>query len=147
MKKLLPPHLAIICLMAMLALAFLAPQPFAQELVLRLVGGAVALFGLVISISAKKQFQKAETNVNTFERPDVLITSGRFRISRNPMYLGLLLVLLGVAVLIGNLFTFLGPLIFFLAAACWYIPFEEEAAEEMFGSAYLEYCETVRRWL
>jgi len=63
------------------------------------------------------------------------------------MYLGMLVLLIGAAVCLNSLLVFIGPLVFFLAATLWYIPFEEQAARAEFGEAYVTYCSDVRRWL
>lgn len=147
MQKLLPPLLAAICMVAMLISTSWLQQAFAEEYLVRIAGGMVAALGLFVSVAAKSQFRKANTNVDTFNSPTVLITSGWYRVSRNPMYLGLVLLLVGVALLLNNMWALFGPVIFFSAAALWYIPYEEKDALATFGAPYREYCAAVRRWV
>ena len=63
------------------------------------------------------------------------------------MYLGMLLVLVGAALALDSVGAFVGPVVFYLAATYWYIPYEENAAKAEFGTSYTEYCGRVRRWI
>ena len=109
----------------------------------------ILLFGLgaVITISASRRFRRMETNINTFRNPDILVTSGLFAFSRNPMYLGFVLTLFGVGVVFDHWPAMLPAGVFFLACHYWYIPFEEKAALEQFGDRYKDYKRRVRRWI
>ena len=75
------------------------------------------------------------------------MTSGPFRFTRNPMYLGMLIWLTGLAVLLGSLMAFLFPILLFLLANSLIIPLEERLMEETFGESFLDYKRRVRRWL
>ncbi|MCG8527956.1 MAG: isoprenylcysteine carboxylmethyltransferase family protein, partial [Opitutales bacterium] len=79
--------------------------------------------------------------------PDILVTEGPFKFTRNPIYLGFLLVLVGFAWCFGVISVWVGPLIFLLLANFWYIPFEEKRMLKKFGESYVEYRQKVRRWL
>ncbi|MCE3289332.1 MAG: hypothetical protein K0R83_1344, partial [Caulobacter sp.] len=83
----------------------------------------------------------------TFDDPDVLVTGGPFRFTRNPMYLGFLLLLAGVALGLGAASPWIVPVVFWLLADRWYIPFEERAMRRTFGEAYEAYARRVRRWV
>ncbi|WP_416384449.1 methyltransferase family protein [Roseibium aggregatum] len=85
--------------------------------------------------------------MHTFRQPTRLVTSGIYALSRNPMYLGFLLMLLGVAVCTNEALNVLFAIVFFLVAQFWYIPIEERNAERTFGQPYLDYRKNVRRWL
>lgn len=84
---------------------------------------------------------------NTFKKPRKFVDSGLFSISRNPIYLGFTIALIGVAVLIGNLVSLIGVFIFFFITNSWYIPYEEENMEKEFGNDYKIYKSKVRRWI
>lgn len=92
-------------------------------------------------------FRRLGTNINTFGEPGTLTTDGLFRRTRNPMYLGMVVSLIGVACVLGSLSPLVGPLAFFVLANFWYIPFEERAMSMKFGSQYAEYQRAVPRWL
>lgn len=147
MSRLLPPALWIICLGAMLALSLarialhLLPPPW------HLSGWGLFLLGLGVTFLAARQFRAARTNINTFRNPDHLVTTGFFAISRNPMYLGFALALIGVAIGLNNAYAFLPALFFIGVSALHYIPYEEQKAAEIFGDAYADYRRRVRRWL
>ena len=100
---------------------------------------------MVVSIG--KRFRKAKTQIHTFKVPKKLVTTGLFQYSRNPIYLGFTIVLLGIALLYGSLSTLIPVLLFFLIANFWYIPFEEKNMKKVFGQSYLFYRRRVRRWL
>jgi protein-S-isoprenylcysteine O-methyltransferase Ste14 len=85
--------------------------------------------------------------VNTFSNPDQLVTDGLYRFSRNPMYLGFALVLIGVWLLLGRLTPLMGVLLFVLVADRWYIAYEECRLVETFGQAFTAYKAHTRRWL
>jgi len=98
-------------------------------------------------IDTGKYFRKMKTQIHTFKKPKKLITNGLFQYTRNPIYLGFSLFLLGIAILLGSVSSFIPVIGFFLVANFWYIPFEEKNMKMVFGQSYLFYCRGVRRWL
>lgn len=143
----LPPVHVIVLIVAIKAvfLSDLGPQIMDRPAVL--TGLVPFALGLYLLIAARRAFRRARTTVMTFDNPDRLVTAGPFAFSRNPMYLGFVLVLLGIALLAGYAVGFLAPLIFFLLASFWYIPFEERAAARAFGADYASYRARTRRWI
>lgn len=94
-------------------------------------------------------FVRSQTTANPMkpERSSKIVTSGLYRFSRNPMYVGLLTVLLGYAIWLGGITPFLMlPLFMLLITKQQIIP-EEEILEKKFGQEYLDYKARVRRWL
>lgn len=89
----------------------------------------------------------ARTNIKTFDRPDVLVTDGAFAFSRNPMYLGFSIALVGFAIKLNVWPAFVVAGAFIVVAHFWYIRFEERMAEATFGAAYDDYRRRTRRWL
>jgi protein-S-isoprenylcysteine O-methyltransferase Ste14 len=145
--RILPPHLVLILLVAMGTLHVLLPGPTLLTFPYTLPGAAVAALGLILTLGGARLFSRVGTNIKTFNEPGVLVTDGPFRWSRNPMYLGFALLLLGVAVLLGTTTPLLAPVLFALVADRWYIAFEERALRERFGAAYAAYVGRTRRWL
>lgn len=142
------PPVHVLLLIAGIKAAFLAelgPQLLDRPAVL--VGLLPFGVGFWLLVSARRAFVRAKTTVMTFDRPNRLVTGGPFAFSRNPMYLGFLLVLIGAAILAGYAVGFIAPLIFFVLAQAWYIPFEERAASAAFGGDYDAYRAATRRWL
>jgi protein-S-isoprenylcysteine O-methyltransferase Ste14 len=146
MKRLLPPALWAACLIGMAAIALLAPHRSIVPPPYHLAGWAVFVAGCVFTLWGARQFSRVETEINTFRTPGRLVTNGLFRFSRNPMYLGFFLSLLGGAIGLNTVPALVPPLVFFLAAQLWYIPYEERMAGEAFGEEYEEYKRRVRRW-
>lgn len=111
------------------------------------IGIVLILMGLLITINVRRQFNKIDTEIHTFKKPRRLVTSGLFKISRNPIYLGFAISLIGVWILLGTILPIFGCLLFIVITNSWYIPFEERAMTQLFGSAYENYKLDVRRWL
>ena len=81
------------------------------------------------------------------KEPTSLVTTGPFRYSRNPIYLGMASVLFGVAVLQGTLVAFAFPALFVMVIQFFIIPGKERKLENLFGELYREYKKSVRRWI
>ena len=126
------------------------PVPIAGDgisLVVRILGIVVLLLGGWLMFSATGLFARIGTNISPFEPTTKLATDGPYRFTRNPIYLGMALILGGFA-LIGNA---LWPLLA-LIPVIWVIQTQVIAREEpylagKFGIAYHDYCRRVRRWL
>jgi len=103
--------------------------------------------GLGIANWHARLFRKLGTNINTFGEPGKITREGLFIVSRNPMYLGFVATLAGVAVLLGSGSPFFAVAGFALLTNYWYIPFEEKAMLQKFGQEYTDYQHAVRRWL
>lgn len=104
-------------------------------------------FGLVISLWSRSLFLKSKTTLSPYESPTTLVTSGPFHISRNPMYLGMAAILLGIAIFLGTLVTFTFPALFIMIIETLLIPDEERKLEKIFGEQYKEYKNKVRQWI
>ena len=105
--------------------------------------------GLVILIVAVRSFGKASTTINPIE-PDKashLVTDGLYRFTRNPMYLGLLLVMLGGALFLQSYAALIGPLLFVGSMTALQIKPEERVLRQKFGAEYDEYVSQTRRWI
>jgi protein-S-isoprenylcysteine O-methyltransferase Ste14 len=87
------------------------------------------------------------TTIVSDEKPTVFINTGVFRISRNPMYLGSVVLLMGVALLLGSLVAFLPSIALFLILDRKFIPVEERNLKKEFGEEFQKYSQRVRRWI
>jgi protein-S-isoprenylcysteine O-methyltransferase Ste14 len=105
------------------------------------------LFGTIINIWTDNLFKKAGTTVKPTLLPKYFITKGPFKISRHPMYLGMVAVLFGEAMILGTFITFIFPIIFIILMEILFIPIEEENLQKKFGNKYLDYKNKVRRWI
>ena len=113
----------------------------------RLSGIILMILGLILANSGAGEFRKAKTSFQLKTGGSSLVTSGPFRYSRNPMYLGLLIWLIGMAVLLGSLITFIFPLLFFVLANFLLIPPEEKKLQQIYGEQFISYRQRVRSWL
>jgi protein-S-isoprenylcysteine O-methyltransferase Ste14 len=104
-------------------------------------------FGIVIGFWSRSLFLKSKTTLSPYESPTSLVTSGPFHISRNPMYLGMAAILLGIAIFLGTLVTFTFPALFIMIIETLLIPDEELKLEKIFGEQYREYKNKVRQWI
>ena len=112
-----------------------------------LIGIALFLFGMGMAFLIAIKFKQVGTNIRAFQKPDILVTDGLFAISRNPIYLGFVIALVGVALTLNNLSSLFVAVAFFVIADRWYIPSEETAMAEQFGDQYENYKQRTRRWL
>jgi len=115
----------------------------------RIIAAVLTVAGVVIALLGVVSFRRARTTVNPLhpEAASALVDSGIYQLTRNPMYLGLLLVLLGGAVYLANALAFIFPAGFvFLMNRLQIIP-EERALSALFGSGFADYQSKVRRWL
>ncbi len=142
-----PPHIALVCILLTAILHFWFPLVQLVFFPLTLFGILLFAAGFLFSIWARNHFKKTGTPLRPVEKPKELQTTGPFLFSRNPMYLGIGLGLLGAAVFLGSLSAFAGPAVFFLVIHFGFIPFEEAFLEKQFGRHYSEYKKKVRRWL
>ena len=100
-----------------------------------------------MNIWSDQLFKKSKTTVKPHEIPTILELSGPFRISRHPMYLGMVAILLGIAILLGSLVTSIFPIFFIILMEILFIPTEERNLKKIFGKEYLDYKKKVRRWI
>jgi protein-S-isoprenylcysteine O-methyltransferase Ste14 len=111
--------------------------------------GVLAVAGAAIAIAANVAFRRARTTPNPFrpQQASSLVTTEVYRFTRNPMYLGLLVGLLGWAAFLCSASALLGPVAFVAYSARFQIVPEERLQLAKFGAAYAEYATRVRRWL
>lgn len=105
--------------------------------------------GLTLMVAAAAAIVAAGTTINPLRpsRTSSLVTSSVFRLSRNPIYLGDLLILLALAVWLGHLFNIVLVGVFVWYINRYQIAPEERALTTLFGASYIDYCARVRRWL
>ena len=112
-----------------------------------LLGIIPILIGIILNLAADSSFKKNDTTVKPLLEAKVLITTGIFKITRNPMYLGFVLILLGIAILLGTILPFIVIIIFAVFLDIIFIKYEEKKLENIFESKWHEYKNSVRRWI
>ena len=112
-------------------------------------GSFMIISGLIIILSAIILFKKYQTTITPLNPSNAtkLITDGIYKFSRNPMYLGLLLVLLGISIILNLTGGFFFILLFILYINLFQIIPEENAMVDLFKDEFLEYKKNVRRWI
>lgn len=131
----------------MAVLYFHAPGSEIIPLPWNLLGAIPLLLVVILIVKADAAFSQNETTVKPHEAPKVLITSGVFRVSRNPMYLGMVLILGGMAMLMGTISPFIVIPVFITCMHVIFIKTEERVLKEHSGEAWLAYKEKIRQWI
>jgi protein-S-isoprenylcysteine O-methyltransferase Ste14 len=146
----MPPVALVLLVAALMWLASWAMPAFGFELPLGgILSASVALAGAIICGLGIVSFRQARTTVNPM-KPDSassLVVSGVYRLTRNPMYLGFLLILLGWAIFLSNALAFLFLPAFLVYMNRFQIEPEEKALHALFGEQFAAYTARVRRWL
>lgn len=147
--KVPPPLVMLSVAGAMWAVAPSGPALGLPEDLRTWLASGIALLGVTIDITSLLSFRRAKTTINPMKprATSTLVTTGTYRYSRNPMYVGLLSFLLAWAAYLGSAWTLAGPVLFVLYMNRFQIAPEEKVLAKMFGTTYSEYCERVRRWL
>jgi protein-S-isoprenylcysteine O-methyltransferase Ste14 len=110
------------------------------------LGIVFILAGIIISIRTSQMFREVGNHFDLKSESVKLMTSGIFRYSRNPMYLGMFFWFIGLAILLGSLVSFLYPILFFIIANVMII-YEEAKLSQIYNDEYTNYQRRVRRWL
>ena len=149
MKKqpLEPPTVLFTCLAAMPLCHFLLPLGRWIHFPWSWLGLLSLAAGIFLNLAADKRFRNAETTVKPQGAPSALITTGPFRLSRHPMYLGMTLLLLGAAVLFGTVSPLVITAAFPLVMEIRFMGMEEKKMAAAFGADWDAYRRKVRRWI
>ncbi len=147
MNKIMPPTYLLISVLLMVAMHLLLPLAKILPPAWNLLGIIPIVLGVIVNLSADKTFHDAHTTVKPFEESTVLMTAGLYRISRNPMYLGFVFTLIGVAALLGSLSPYVVVVGFTLLIDRAFIHVEERMLAKRFGPAWWEYAARTRRWI
>lgn len=146
--KIPPPAVGLLCALAMWVAAPAVDWSSLSWLHWAL-GLAWVAAGLVFDVLGLLAFRRAKTTVNPLSpgKASSLVASGVYRVTRNPMYVGMALVLCGWAVLLAHVGSVLGPVVFVAFITRFQIVPEERFMAAKFGNDYTRFCQQVRRWL
>ena len=147
LKRILTPGNFFVYAVLEIAAHFIIPVAIVVSGTWRWSGAVLVLIGAWLVFSSNRLFKRLGTTVKSKELPSVLVREGPFKLSRNPMYLGMLLALIGEAILLGSLSPFLAPLAFFLTVNTIYVAVEEQTLSETFGDEFAAYKQQVRKWI
>jgi protein-S-isoprenylcysteine O-methyltransferase Ste14 len=147
MNKILPPTHFFIYLIISILLHYVLPIAQIINSTANWLGFIFFAIGSLLNIWADQIMRKNKTTVKPLEKPSVLIQTGPFKISRNPMYLGIALLLIGAGFILGSVTSFVGVILFVAAMEIVFIPMEEKNLGEQFGKEFEAYKKKVRRWI
>lgn len=144
-----PPVVLLISLVIMRFIAMFDKNTWLMLEYHTWVAVGICVVGVAIAIVAVAGFKKAQTTVNPLapERASRLVVHGIFKVSRNPMYLGMTLVAIAWAVYLGSLYSLSGVIIFMLFITRFQIKPEERAMATLFGDEFERYARSTRRWV
>jgi len=141
-----PPLLALICLIGGLLLHALSRGP-REVYAHHLLGLLIVAGGTGLCFYAAALFQARGTTRNPQGEATAFVVEVPYTFTRNPMYLGLTLILFGFAVFFASIAMLLAPIAFVIIIDRMVIPLEEQNMERLFGASYTDYKTRVRRWL
>jgi len=148
MLKFPPPIWTLIYIIVSATISWLLGWPKPPGLPLPPLGIGLVAVAFIPPVWAIVLFRRERTEVNpTSPTNRKLVTSGPYQFTRNPMYLGLVTLALGIALWVGAWPMFIAPVAIFATANWVHIPFEEAKMHHQFGATYEDYVERVRRWV
>lgn len=134
-------------MLAMVVAFFVFPGTRVIRFPYSLAGIPLFIFGANVALSAKKAFKSTGTPMMPSGSAGKLHQDGYFKFSRNPMYLGIAIGLLGFAVIFSSYINFVFPVLFLIIVDRFYVRNEEQILARAFGQDYLDYKARVRRWI
>lgn len=147
--KVPPPVVAVLIAAAMWGVSSLPPTLPLVPAIRHAAVAALAIAGVTFDLLGLLAFRRSKTTINPLKpsKASALVTGGIYRITRNPMYLGLALLLTAWAVHLSSLWPFVGPVLLVLYLNRFQIAPEERTLNSLFGEEYATYAARVRRWL
>ena len=142
-----PPIWLVLGLIAVFALNELMPGVRFTSSLGQIVGGLIIFVGLVLLLLTGGLFKRAGTDLVQFKNVSALVTTGIYRYTRNPMYLGMTAILLGCSITVGAALSLLVAPVFMLIIELRFIRPEEEMLRDLFPEDFPQYATRVRRWL
>ena len=150
MELKVPPLAQVLVIsIGMLSISILLPSFGVLIPAGRLVGSILMAVGATLAIAGVLEFRRCKTTVDPRypNNSDRLVCSGIYRLSRNPMYLGMFIILLGWSIYLANLLSFVFLPVFVFYMNHFQITPEERVLSEKFGTEFDRYCNEVRRWI
>jgi len=145
--RIYPPVWFVLAVIAMIVLARFVPIVSWHVAALRWTGIALIVVGFALGLTAAVRFRRRGTPLKPFTPSTALVVEGPYRFTRNPMYLGLATILVGVALALEALTPFIVVPVFVAIITTQFIVPEEAMLTERFGDAYGDFRRRVRRWL
>jgi protein-S-isoprenylcysteine O-methyltransferase Ste14 len=146
--KIHPPIVLLLCLGMAYGFSHYLPS-LAMPLILSGLQWFIGIIGVLVALAGMWEFRKAKTTINPTspEKASYLVSGGIYRVTRNPMYLGMQFILIAAIFKFGNYYGFIALPFFILYITQFQIKPEERIIEKIFGEEYCQYKKKVRRWL
>jgi len=142
-----PPIIALMFIVIAYFLGRFVPLPLPVPGILRSIGLVLTFVGFLLGIGAFMEFRRARTTLDPHGSSKQVVTSGIYRFTRNPIYLGFLLMVIGLPLNSGLYWGIvMAPFYVFIMNGL-IIQHEEAYLERKFGETYTSYTSRVRRWL
>jgi protein-S-isoprenylcysteine O-methyltransferase Ste14 len=145
--KIHPPVLLLIHIFAAFLLNWVIPLPFVFPDALVWVGYILILVGIGLAFSAAGRIMQAHTTLDPHGSVSEIVTSGPYRFSRNPIYLGFVCLLIGFPFIFRSYWGLVLSVVLMISLYQFVIKHEEAYLEKKFGDVYTDYKSRVRRWL
>lgn len=145
-----PPLIYLAALVAGIVLGLFVPLPWLGGVladILFAVGGIAVLAAAALWFNAIRAMRRAGTTLNPTGTPEHLLTAGAFAVSRNPIYLGNTLLLIGIALVSGNVWMLVTAFVAAFLTGWLVVGREEKVLAQRFGKKYRDYAKRVRRWI
>ena len=142
-----PPVLTLIFIAIEYVAKWVIPISFVVPNFVRQAGFGMVVIGFLLGVAAVIAFRKARTTLDPHGKVSAIVTDGAYRFTRNPIYLGFLLMLIGFPLNSGNVWGILLAPFFIMSMNSLVIEKEEAYLEKKFGEVYTGYKSRVRRWL
>jgi len=145
--RIIPPVYILGAIIVMILLNTYAPIGRWLEYPWRYFGILIIVAGFVLILAGGNLFRKLGTPPRPGLKANVLVTSGAFRYTRNPMYMGMIIMLIGLAILLGSISPMIVIPVIFLILHTQFVLREEKWMQGWFGDSYMEYKKKTPRWL
>lgn len=142
-----PPLLLLIAIALSYLVSIMFPALQFNDVSFTVVGLTLIPVGTLLVLWAGNTLMQQKTTTHPKRKPSKLVANGPYSWSRNPMYLGFLLITMGTALLFANVLAFVGPVLFFGFISTFIIPLEESMLTKGFGKSYASYKKKIRRWV
>ncbi|MDP3980950.1 MAG: isoprenylcysteine carboxylmethyltransferase family protein [Chlamydiota bacterium] len=142
-----PPIIAGLLIAVSVVLHFALPKEYRLDFACRACGIVAFAVGFIVMVWAWWLFRQLGTPALPTNRASSLVTTGPFRFSRNPMYLGIVIMLFAIVLWVGSWPMLIAPVGFFVFMSLVRIPYEEQQLRDIFGEDYTSYTENIRRWI
>jgi len=145
--RLIPPVWFLLSLFAIFLVAWFVPTIVEINTAWHYAGYIIIGAAVGIIIVCSNEFRKHKTTIHPSHTPSVLVQSGPYSFSRNPIYLAMAILLTGCSIVLGNLVALPIVLVFIGIITVLFIEPEEEILNAEFGDEYNRYCKSTHRWI